>query len=59
MASAISIKKMNKCTGVAKDLKAAVGWFRKASEQGFPKVTVELATVNRRGLGVPRNRAEA
>ena len=50
MASAISVSATaTSGTGVAKDLKAAVGWFRKASEQGLPEATAELATMCRSG----------
>lgn len=40
---------------VAKDEKAASGWFQKAADQGHPEALGNLATMYEKGLGVVRN----
>jgi len=40
---------------VAKDEKAAFGWFHKAADQGHPEATGNLAMMYEKGLGVAKN----
>lgn len=41
------------------DQKAAFEWFKKASAQGHPKATYNMALAYERGLGIKRDRAKA
>jgi hypothetical protein len=45
--------------GVVRDPVAAVGWYRKAAEQGFPQAQTRLALAYRNGQGVPVDRAKS
>ncbi len=45
--------------GVARDLKQAAYWYRKAADQGFPPAQVQLGYLYLTGVGVPRDEAQA
>ncbi len=45
--------------GGAKDLSKAVGWYRRAAENGEPQAQAMLATLYQRGEGVAQSDAEA
>ena len=45
--------------GVPRDYAAAVRWFRKAADQGFPEAQTNLGFMYAKGLGVPQDYTEA
>tara|TARA_E500000178_G_C16889727_1_gene692987 strand:+ start:194 stop:433 length:240 start_codon:yes stop_codon:yes gene_type:complete len=45
--------------GVEADLKQAVQWYQRATEQGEPTALFNLGSLYRKGYGVPKNETKA